>query len=98
MSAVIEFQNKGKYKNLPMTPKELPLNYNEQQIWRYVSGYIVFALKKKYNLLSKLSKSKEVAIAVPQLFGTFIKGQISKVHISMNLLTVGSSRLIEGGL
>ena len=75
-----------------MTPKEVPLNDNEQQILRYVSGYIVFALKKKYNLLSKSSKSKEVAIAAPQLLGTFIKGQISKVHISLTLLTGGWNR------
>ena len=33
-----------------------------------------------YNLLSKSLKLNEVAIAALQLLGTFIKGQISKVH------------------
>ena len=36
------------YKTLPVTPKEVPLNDNEQKILRYVSGYIVLKLKKKY--------------------------------------------------
>ena len=80
VSYVIELENRGKYKNLPVTPKAVHLNDNEQQILRYVSGHIVFSLKKKYNLFSKSSKSKKVDIAALQLLGTFIKGQISKVH------------------
>ena len=36
------------YKTLPVTPKEVPLNDNEQQILRCVSGYIVLTLKKEY--------------------------------------------------
>ena len=36
------------YKTLPVTPKEVPLSDNEQQILQYVSGYIVLTLKKKY--------------------------------------------------
>ena len=98
VSYVIEFENREKYKNLPMTPKEVPLNDNEQQILRYVSGYIVFALNKKYNLLSKSSKSKEVAIAALQLLGTFIKVKSVKFIISLTLLTGGWNRLIEEGL
>ena len=43
VSYVIEFENRGKYKNLTMTPKAVPLNDNEQQILQYVSGYILFA-------------------------------------------------------
>ena len=98
VSYAIELENRGKYKNLPMTPKEIPLNDNEQQILRYVSGYIVFALNKKYNLLSKSSKSKEVAIAALQLLGTFIKVKSVKFIISLTLLTGGWNRLIEEGL
>ena len=75
ISYAIEFGNRGKYKNLTVTPKEVALNDNEQQILCYVSGYIVFALKTKYTLLLKSSKLKEV-----QLLGTFIIGQISKVY------------------
>ena len=55
---VIKFENRGKYKNLPMTPKEAPLNENEQQISRYLSGCIVFALKKKYFTFIKCQISK----------------------------------------
>ena len=80
VSYAIEFENSGKYKNLTVTPKEVPLNDNEQQILCYVSMYIVFALKTKYTLLSKSSKLKETAIAALQLLGTFIIGQISKVY------------------
>ena len=95
---VIEFENRQKCKNLPMTPKEVPLNDNEQQILRYVSGYIVFALKKKYNLLSKSSKSKEVAIAALQLLGTFMKCQISKVHNSLDFTHRWVEQVNRGGL
>ena len=44
---VIEFENREKYKNLPMTPKEVPLNDNEQQILRYVSGLHCLCIKEK---------------------------------------------------
>ena len=87
---VTGFENRGKYKNLPMTAKEVLLTDNEQQILPHVCEYTVFALKKKYNLLSKSSKSKEVAIAALRLLGTFTKGQISRVHNFFGL-----SRLIE---
>ena len=40
-----------------MNPKEVRLTDNENQILQYVSGYIAFALKKKYNLLSKSSEN-----------------------------------------
>ena len=98
VSYVIEFENREKYKNLPMTPKELLLNDNEQQILRYVSGYIVFALKKKYNLLSKSLKSKEVAIATLQLLDTFIKGQISKVYNFLDFAHTWVEQVNRGGL
>ena len=95
---VIEFENRQKCKNLPMTPKEVPLNDNEQHILRYVSGYIVFALKKKYNLLSKSSKSKEVAIAALQLLGTFMKCQISKIHNFLDFTHRWVEQVNRGGL
>ena len=98
VSYVIEFENRGKYKNLPVTPKEVPLNDNEQQILRYVSGYIVFSLKKKYNLLSRSSKSKEGAIAALQLLGTFVKGQISKVHNFLDFTHRWVEQVNRGGL
>ena len=81
-----------------MTPKEVPLNDNEQQILRYVSGCIVFALTKMYNLLSKSSKSKEVAIAALQLLGTFIKGRISEVHNFLDFTHRWVEQVNRGGL
>ena len=98
VSYVIEFENRGKYKNLPMTPKEVPLNDSEQQILRYVSGYINFALKKKYKLLSKSSKLKEVAIAAHQLLRTFMKCQISKVHNFLDFTHSWVEQVNRGGL
>ena len=64
-----------------MIIKEFYLNGNEQQVLGYASGYIFFPIyPKKYNFLSKSSKLLEVNIAALQLHGTFIKGQISRVH------------------
>ena len=61
-------------------------------------GYIVFALKKKYNLLSKSSKSKEVAITALQLLDTLIKGQISKVHNFLDFTHRWVEQVNRGGL
>ena len=57
VSYVKKFENRGKYENLLRTPKEVSLIDNENQILQHVSGCIVFALNKKYNLFSKSSKN-----------------------------------------
>ena len=62
------------------------------------SVYIVFALKKKYTLLSKSAKLKLVAIAALQLLGTFIKGQISKVHNFLDFVHRWVEQVNRGGL
>ena len=57
VSYVKKFENRRKYENLLRTPKEVPLTDNENQILQHVSGYIVFAINKKYNLFSKSLKN-----------------------------------------
>ena len=61
-----------------------------------MSGYIIFPLGKKYNLLSKSSKSKEVAISAQQFLGNFTKGQIDKIHNFLGF-TYWWVELVNGG-
>ena len=63
-----------------------------------MSGYIIFPLGKKYDLLSNSSKSKKVAISAQQLLGTFIKGQIGKIHNFLGFTHRRVEQVNRGGL
>ena len=63
-----------------------------------MSAYIIFPSGKKYNLLSKSSKSKKVAISAKQLLGTFTKGQIGKVHNFLGFTHRWVEQVNRGGL
>lgn len=97
---VIEFEHWGKYKILLITPEEVSLNNNQQQILLYVSSYIVFASKKRYNLLLKLSKLKETAVIAVRRLGSFTKGrfQISKFHGFLDFTHRWVGQVDRGGL
>ena len=57
---------------------------------------LIVIYPQKHNLLSKSSKLLEVAIAALQLFGTFFKGQITKVH-NFHDFTHGWVEQVNGG-
>ena len=76
---ILKYENAHKIEKEVQIQKE-PLTNNEQQILRYVSGFIIFSLRNKYKLLLKSSKSKEVANAVLQLLNTFGNPEMKKIN------------------
>ena len=65
-----------------------------------MSRYIVFASKKRYNLLLKLSKLKETAVIAVRRLGSFTKGrfQISKFHGFLDFTHRWVGQVDRGGL
>ena len=72
--AIISIQNTLNNQK-PATMDELKLTDDEQQIIRYVAGYVVFSLKNKYNKIkytTKSPKSRQVADASLTLLNSLV--------------------------
>ena len=76
--------HENEQNNLATTTLDLHLTKEEQEVLYYVSGYIVFSLKRKYSKLSG-TKNKDVSVAAVQF--------LDSLHISSDKQISGHSFL-----
>ena len=68
VKSIMTFENK--HHEQKMGELDLKLSVEEQEVIRYVSGYLIFSLKIKYEKMAKSICSKEIAVAALQLLSS----------------------------